>query len=156
VATFRPDPGDAFARLVGATLVTEAVLLGISRLLTLVYLVAGQVYRPDEEHLAKTSYVPFLAIAVALVAVLGWAGAQLRRTPEGAWRAGGVAARIDLVLAGVLNAIVLVRAVMALLSAGHHPVEAYVAWAVAVVATLMVLTGLIRDAAGLARPRAAR
>jgi hypothetical protein len=156
VATFRPDPGDAFARLVGALLVAEAVLLGISRFLTLVYIVAGQVYRPDEEHLAKTAYLPFLLIAVTFVAILGWAGGQLRRTPAGAWRAGGVAARIDLALAGALNAVVLVWAIVALSRSGHHPIEAIVTWAVGIAVTLTILTGLVRDAAGLARPTAAR
>jgi hypothetical protein len=156
VATFRPDPGDGFARLVGAILVAQAVLVGVSRLLTLVYVVAGQVYRPDEEHVARSAYLPYVLSAIAFVAILGWAGGQLRSTPGGAWRAGRVPARVDLVLAALLNAVVLGWAIVELIHAGRHAPEGIAAWAVAAAVTLAVLAGMIRDAAGLARPTAAR
>jgi hypothetical protein len=156
VATFRPDPGDAYARLVGGTLVAEAILVGVFRVLTLVYVVAVQVYRPDEEHLARTAYLPFVLSAVAYVVILAWAGGQLRTNPAGAWRSASVPGRVDLVLAGLLNAVLLAWAVWALVRPGAHATEGLVAWIVAVVVALSVLIGLIRDAAGLARPTVER
>ncbi len=153
--TFEPDRGDGYALWTGGALIAEGLLVAISRILTLVYVVALQANQPDSRRMAGHEYVPFVLSGIAIVGIVVWAGAQLRRTPSGAWRAGRLPARAILVLAGILNAALVALAVAGILRKGPH-VEGVVAWAVAGIVALSVVIGLIRDAAGLARPTGGR
>ena len=146
------DGGDPFTKWVGGALMAEALLLAVARLLTLVYIVAVQANRPDEEHLRRIVYVPYVLISIGLVAILVWAGAQLRRTPRGAWREARVSGRIDLALAGALNAYLVALAVIGVLSRHPGQSDPLVAWFVVGVVSLTVVVGLVRDAARRARP----
>ena len=146
------DRGDPFARWVGGALMAEALLLAVARLLTLVYVVAVQANRPDEEHLRKIVYVPYVLISITLVAILVWAGAQLRRSPGGAWRVARVTGRIDLVLAGALNAYLVTMAVLGVLSRDPGQSDPLVAWLVTGFVALAIVVGLVRDAARRAGP----
>lgn len=146
------DRGDPFARWVGAALIAEGLLLAAARLLTLVYVVAGQTYRPDSEHLKQIAYVPYVLISIGLVTILAWAGAQLRRTPKGAWHSARVPGRIDLALAAALNAYLVALAVLGVLSREPGQGEPLVAWAVTGLVSLAVVVGVVRDAARRTRP----
>jgi hypothetical protein len=150
------DRGDAFARSVGAALIVEAGLLAVSRILTFIFVVASEVNRPDEEHLAKSLLLLFALIGIALVAILIYAGAQLRRTPGGAWRVAGPVARLDLVVAGLLNVALAASAVENLIRSGSLAGGSIAAWVFTAVVGLGVAVGLVRDAAGRARPTAER
>jgi hypothetical protein len=150
------DRGDPFARWIGAALIAEAVLIAMARVLTLVYVVAVQVYRPDEEHLKRIVYVPYVLISIGIVVILAWAGGQLRRTPAGAWREARVAGRIDLALAAAMNVYLVTLAVVGVFSRDQGEGEALVAWLVTGVVALTVVVGLVRDAAGRARPTVER
>jgi hypothetical protein len=150
------DRGDAFARSVGAALIVEAALISMSRILTFVFVVASEVNRPDEEHLSNTVLLLFALIGIALMAMLVFAGAQLRRRPGGAWRAAGPVGRLDLVLAGILNVALTAMAVEKLFPSGSLGGESIAAWALTAIVGASVVVGLVRDAAGRARPTAER
>jgi hypothetical protein len=149
------DRGDPFARSVGAALVCEACLLAASRLFTLIYVVASEVNLPDKHRSPGSLFLTYFLTSIALVTVLSWAGAQLRRTPEGAWRAARILGRIDLVLAGLLNAALAAWAATKL-SSGPGGVEGVAAWVLTALVALVIVAGLLRDLAGRARPTVER
>lgn len=150
------DPGDAFSRGAGAALIGEAILLAATRLFTLVYVVAREVDIPDKHRTQGSRYLVFSAMSIALVVALAWAGAQMRRTPSGAWRAAGIRGRADLVVAGILNVGLATWAIAHLFSQTSKTGSATVAWILAAALALGIAAGLLRDAAGRARPTVER
>lgn len=146
------DRGDAFARSVGAALIAEALLLLASRIFTLIYAVAHEVNVPDEHRTPTIAFALFLLISIVPVTALSWAGGQLRRTPAGAWRAAGWPGRVALALAGIVNVALATWAGVHLASLGSGGTEGLVAWVLATAVGLLAVVGLVRDAAGRARP----
>lgn len=149
------DRGDPFARTVGALLVTEGSLLAATRLLTLVYVIARDAYASDSARASKTVYLTFALASILLASILCGAGFQLRRTPAGAWGGARLVGRINLALAGILNVAFAIWAGTKL-SAGPDGAEAVAAWLIMVAVALAVVAGLVRDAAGRARPTVER
>ena len=145
----RIDHEDRFGKLVGAILITEGVLVAISRLLTMVYLLAREAYASDGSRVPLTTFLPWLLVSGLVIAVLLWAGSLLRRTSDGAWRAAGIAARIDLVLAGVLNTAAVGWAFVGLLRTSAPGLEARGAWLLLAATSATVVVGIVRDAAFL-------
>ena len=136
--------GERSGRLVGATLITEGVLVAILRFLAVVYLVASEAYSADRFRTPLPNFLPWVTSTVVASVVLVWAGSFLR-PPEGAWADVGSAARVDLVAAFLLNAIALVWAVSGL-AGSPSGVEASLTWIALGVASLLVIVGLVRDA----------
>ncbi len=137
--------GERFGRLVGATLITEGVLVAILRFLAVVYVVASEAYSADRFRTPLPNFLPWVTSTVVVSLVLVWAGSFLRRSPEGAWADVGSAARVDLVAAFLLTAIALVWAVSGL-AGSPSGVEASLTWIALGVASLLVIVGLVRDA----------
>ena len=132
-------------RFVGATLITEGVLVAIVRFLALVYVVASEAYNADRFRTPLPDFLPWVLITVAVSFVLVWAGSFLRRTPTGAWREVGSAARIDLVAACLLNVAALVRAASGL-ARSPSTLEGLLTWIVLAVVSLVTIAGIVRDA----------
>jgi hypothetical protein len=151
-----PDHGDAFARSVGAALIAESVLLLASRIFTLVYSVANEVNVPDKHRTPTSTLALYLLFSIVPFVALAWAGGQLRRTPAGAWREASWPGRVALALAGVVNVALGTWAGMHLASSGPAGKEGLVAWLLTIVVALLVVVGLVRDAAGRARPTVER
>jgi hypothetical protein len=150
------DRGDLLDRWVGGVLVAEAFLLMASRIFTLIYNVAQEVNLPDKHRTRPIIFLLFLLISIVPVSILAWAGGQLRRTPGGAWRVATLPGRLDLAAAGLLNVVLATWASVNLVSAGSLGTEGLVAWLLTGLFALVVVVGLVRDAAGRARPIAER
>jgi divalent metal cation (Fe/Co/Zn/Cd) transporter len=151
-----PDRGDPFARSVGAALVGEAFVLVASRIFTLIYSVAREVDVPDKHRTPATTFLLFTLISIVLVTILSWAGGQMRRTPSGAWRAASLPGRVDLAVASLLNVALVSLAVAKLTSSESLGGEALIAWLLTAAMALAVVVGIVRDAAGRARPTVER
>jgi hypothetical protein len=160
VRSFEDLPHDRFGSLVGVALIAEGVLFAAMRLLALVYAVANSANVSDEAKPSPLEFLPWLLVAVTIIAVLARAGVQLRRQPDGAWGVGRVIGRLILLGAAFLNGVLAVKAVKALTGPKHLYTEARVAWIVGLSLAVMILAGLIRDAAlgagGSAPSRVAR
>lgn len=135
-----------FGRLVGAILIAEGAVVAILRFLALVYVVASEAYSADRFRTPLPEFAPWVLITAAVCFVLVWAGSFLRRTPEGAWRAVGPAARIDLVAACLLNVGALGWAASGL-ARSPSTVEASMSWIALGATSLLAIVGLVRDAA---------
>ena len=133
-----------FGRLVGATLITEGVLVAILRFLSFVYVVASEAYNADRFRTPMSELLPSLLIAAIATFVLVWAGSFLRREPTGAWAEVGRDARVVLVAAGLLNVAALATAVSGL-ARSPATVEGALAWIAIAVTAVVVLLGLVRD-----------
>ena len=139
------DGREQLGRLVGATLITQGILVAILRFLTLVYAVASEAYNADRFRTPLPDFIPWIVITIAISFVLVWAGSFLRRTPEGAWTEVGPGGRIALVAAGLLNVAALAWSVVGLVRSPSS-VEATLTWIALGLSSALVLVGLIRDA----------
>ncbi len=131
---------------VGAALITEGLLVAGARLVTFVYVIASETYTPDEAKTPLSSFVPWLLASIALVAVLLWAGLQLRSAPDGAWPRAGIAGRLVLVVALLANVATFVRAVFGVARSLDAGAEVLVAWGVAGLVAGAVAYGMVRNA----------
>ncbi len=136
---------ERFGRLVGGILITEGVVVAILRFLTLVYVVASEAYSADRFRTPLPDFIPWVLITVAVSGALVWAGSLLRRAPGGAWGEVGLAGRIDLVAACLLNVVALVWAVSGL-TRGPSTIEGSFTWIALCVVSLIAIVGLVRDA----------
>jgi hypothetical protein len=143
-ARVRETPGGRLGRLVGATLITEGVLVAILRFLSLIYAVAGEAYNADQFRTPLSHFLPSVLISGVATFVLVWAGSFLRREPSGAWASVGLDARIVLVAAGLLNVAALATSVAGL-AASPATVEGAVAWIAIAVTSVVAIAGLVRD-----------
>ena len=141
----KKDKGEWFGRLVGATLITEGVLVAILRFIALVYVVASEAYNADRYRTPLPHFLPWVLMTIVVAFVLIWAGSFLRREPGGAWHEVGSSARIDLVAACLLNAGALVWAATGL-ARSPSSTEASLTWIALAVASLFTIVGLVRDA----------
>jgi predicted transporter len=140
-----PDAGgERFGRIVGATLITEGVLVAILRFLSLVYVVASEAYNADRFRTPLSHYLPSVVITTVASIVLVWAGSFLRREPTGAWAEVGLNGRIALVAACLLNLAALATAVSGLIRS-PATVEGALAWIAIAVLSVVVIAGLVRD-----------
>jgi hypothetical protein len=140
-----PDArSERFGRLVGAILITEGVLVAILRFLSLVYVVASEAYNADRFRTPLSHFLPSVLISGVVAFVLVWAGSFLRREPSGAWAEVGPAARVALVVAGLLNVAAVAAAVDGLVRSPAS-VEGALTWIAIAVASVVVIVGLIRD-----------
>jgi hypothetical protein len=135
---------ERLGRVVGATLITEGVLVAILRFLSLVYVVASEAYNADRFRTPLSHFLPSVLIATVAAFVLVWAGSFLRREPTGAWADVGLDARIVLVAAGLLNVVALATSVAGLASS-PATVEGALAWIAIAVTSVVVIVGLVRD-----------
>ena len=133
-----------FGRFVGATLITEGVLVAILRFLSLVYVVASEAYNADRFRTPLSHFLPSVLIAAVAAFVLVWAGSFLRREPTGAWAEVGRDARLVLVAAGLLNVAALATAVAGLMGS-PATVEGALTWVVIAVSSVVAIVGLVRD-----------
>lgn len=134
-----------FGRLVGATLITEGVLVAILRFLSIVYVVASEAYNADRFRTPMSDFLPSLLIAAVATFVLVWAGSFLRREPTGAWAEVGLNGRIALVAAGLLNVAVLTTAAAGLVRS-PDTLEGSLAWIAIAATSVIAIVGLVRDA----------
>jgi hypothetical protein len=133
-----------FGRFVGATLITEGVLVAILRFLSLVYVVASEAYNADRFRTPLSHFLPSVLIAAVAAFVLVWAGSFLRREPTGAWAEVGRDARVVLVAAGLINVAALATAVAGLMGS-PATVEGALTWVVIAVSSVVAIVGLVRD-----------
>ena len=133
-----------FGRLVGATLITEGVLVAILRFLSFVYVVASEAYNADRFRTPMSDFLPSLLMSAVATFVLVWAGSFLRREPEGAWADVGRDARVVLVAAGLLNLGALASAVMGL-ARSPATVEGALTWVAIALTAVVAIVGLVRD-----------
>ena len=131
-------------RFVGATLITEGVLVAILRLLSLVYVVASEAYNADRFRTPLSHFLPSVLISGGVTFALVWAGSFLRREPSGAWAEVGPAARVALVAACLLNFAALAAAVDGLVRS-PATVEGSLAWIAIGVTSVIAIVGLVRD-----------
>jgi hypothetical protein len=134
------------ARLVGAALIAEALLVAATRVLTLVYVVARETYVADRFRTPFRDFLPWLLVSAALVAVLLWAGVRYRMTPEGPWRGGGVGGRVAMVGALALNAAACVRGLAGLLGSVDRGAQVRVAWGLLAAVCGAVSVGIVAAA----------
>lgn len=144
-------PNARFGRLVGATLITEGVLVAILRFLSFVYVVASEAYNADRFRTPMSDFLLSLLIAAVATFVLVWAGSFLRREPAGAWAGVGRDARVVLVAAGLLNVAALATAVTGL-ARSPATFDGALTWIAIAVTAVVVIVGLVRD---VVRSRAA-
>ena len=133
-----------FGRFVGATLITEGVLVAILRFLSLVYVVASEAYNADRFRTPLSHFLPSVLIAAVVAFALVWAGSFLRREPTGAWAEVGPDARVVLVAACLLNVAALATAVAGLVRS-PATVEGALTWVVIAVSSVVAIVGLVRD-----------
>jgi hypothetical protein len=136
---------ERFGRLVGGILITEGVVVAIPRFLTLVYVVASEAYSADRFRTPLPDFIPWVLITVAVSGALVWAGSLLRRAPGGAWGEVGLAARIDLVAACLLNLAALAWAASGL-RRSPSTIEGSLTWIALGLVSLLSIVGLVRDA----------
>ena len=139
-----PARSARFGRLVGATLITEGVLVAILRVLSFVYVVASEAYNADRFRTPLSHFLPSVLIAAVAAFVLVWAGSFLRREPTGAWAEVGRDARVVLVAAGLINVAALATAVAGLMGS-PATVEGALTWVVIAVSSVVAIVGLVRD-----------
>jgi hypothetical protein len=130
---------------VGATLITEGVLVAIVRFLAVVYVVASEAYSADRFRTPLPDFLPWVTSTVIVTFVLVWAGSFHRRNPSGAWREVGAAAQLDLTSAGFFNFVALYSAVSGLIRSPSS-IEAALTWIVLGLTSLFVISGLVLDA----------
>ena len=150
------DRGDLFDRWVGGVLVAEAFLLMAIRIFTLIYNVAQQVNLPDKHRTPPITFLLFLLFSIVPVSILAWAGGSSVVRPGAGGGRGPLPGRLDLAAAGALNVVLAAWAGVNLVSSGSLGTEGLVAWLLTGVVALGVVVGVIRDAAGRARPTAER
>jgi hypothetical protein len=138
---------ERFGRLLGGILIAEGVLVAILRFLALVYVVASEAYSADRFRTPLPSFLPSVLITLAVSFVLVWAGSFFRRTPDRAWAQAGLNARVDLVIACLLNVGALVWVVSGL-ARSPSTAEASLTWIALGVASLLTIFGRVRDAVG--------
>ncbi len=136
---------ERIGRFVGATLITEGVLVAILRFLALVYTVSSEAFNADRFRTPLPDFLPWVLITAAVSFVLVWAGSFLRRAPTGAWRDVGVDARIDLVAACLLNVGALLWSASGL-ARSPSTVEGWLTWIILALASLATIAGIVRDA----------
>jgi hypothetical protein len=138
------------ARLVGAALIAEALLVAATRLLTLVYVVARQAYVADRFRSPLRDFAPWLLGSVAVVAVLLWAGTRFRTAPEGPWRGSGPATRVAMLAALALNVAACVRGVGGFAGSLDRGAQVLVAWGLLAAVCGGVSVGIVTTAGFLA------
>lgn len=132
---------------VGALLIAEGALVAAVRFFQLVYVVAGEAERSDRSRIPLPRLLPWLLATGVIVAILVGAGARFRRDPSGAWRGSRLVSRAMVVLAGLLNAVALARAVGALVR-GPGTSEGLITAIIIAIASLSIIVGIVWDAAG--------
>lgn len=131
--------------MVGATLITQGILVAILRFLSLVYAVASEAYNADRFRTPLPNFIPWVLITIVISFALVWAGSFLRRAPDGAWADVGLRGRVALAAAGLINAGALAWSVVGL-ARSPSTVEATLTWIAVGLSSVLVVGGLIRDA----------
>ena len=135
------------ARLVGAALIAEALLVAATRVLTLVYVVARETYVADRFRTPFRDFLPWLLLSAAVVGGLLWAGARFRMAPEGPWGRAGVGGRAAMVGALALNAVACARAVGGFVGSLDRGAQVLVAWGLLAAVCGAVSVGIVTSAA---------
>lgn len=141
------------SRLVGAALITEALLVVAARLLTFVYVIARETYLADRFRTPLSAFVPWLLASLAVVAVLLWGGVRFRLAPEAPWRSARFTGRVAMIGALGVNAATLVRAVIGFLTSFDRGAQVLVAWALLGLVCGAVCFGMVRTAGFLGSKR---